>query len=858
MINHTFWQSAFFPSNVTPETTFHRQITLEVSELLQQARSASYQPVTIQELHSAIHASGPWKSPGLDNISNICLRQCEPLLAPLLIQLFTASLRLGYFPSFWKAAIVVAVPKPEGDPLSPKGYRPISLLSCLSKLLERIITNRLTHYLESHALLAPTQFGFRQGRSTEDALWQLIAAASTALQSRQRLVLVSLDIQGAYDTVWHAGLLWKLADFHIPFDLLRWISAYLESRIAHVRVRSATTTRHLDMGLPQGSPLSAILFLVYINDLLSELHTLPDASAQAFADDLISWWLETLQSASTTISTEISQIIQTWAQKWRMVFNPTKCKLLCIGRISAPPPYFVLNGILLDHVAHLRYLGIWLDSTLSWREHIRRVSQRALHRLRLIHRTAGTLWGLHPTIFRHLVETVVFPTLFYGAPIWCSAVRHSSRLAPLDRVIRHCAIASFGLLRTVSHGASQMIAGFLPADLQLRQRVMEYHLRRLTYGDDLDLSGPSILTRNQTIGPLDILCQEIRHLDRHSSIHASFLRQVETHHLWVSDPSVSSWPFTPSILDNDTSIQRIREARLHSSPDDLWIFTDGSVDGQLCGAAALFFIGDSWHSHTFAVRFIGHHSSTQAELVALRLGCQHALDFGHFHRITFICDSQCALRSLEHSCRTMTLTFEVQKALQTLLYSVAELRLWWTPSHVNLTENELADAAAKAAAQEGTHTSGFETVPSCRTTLRSLIRRHYISRLEAQWHVADSGRDLFEIIPSFSRCLRWTEDLHRRQVALTSQFLTGHYATNAYLCRFGSRSDSNCSWCPSTFDDRRHRLFQCPRFDFIRQQLSTHIHTDTQGAHGWEWDFLVGSGRRYLAQFLDHVQRARS
>ena len=257
-------------------------------------------------------------------------------MAPLLIQLFLASLRLGYFPSFWKAAIVVAVPKPEGDPLSPKGYRPISLLSCLSKLLERIITDRLTHYLESHALLAPTQFGFRQGRSTEDALWQLITAASTALQSRQRLVLVSLDIQGAYDTLWHTGLLWKLADYHIPFDLLRWISAYLESRTAHVRVHSATTTRHLDMGLPQGSPLSAILFLVYINDLLSELHTLPDASAQAFADDLISWWLETLQSASTTISIGISQIIQTWAQKWRMVFNPTKCKLLCIGRISAP------------------------------------------------------------------------------------------------------------------------------------------------------------------------------------------------------------------------------------------------------------------------------------------------------------------------------------------------------------------------------------------------------------------------------------------------------------------------------------------------------------------------------------------
>ena len=83
------------------------------------------------------------------------------------------------------------------------------------------------------------------------------------------------------------------------------------------------------------------------------------------------------------------------------------------------------------------------------------------------------------------MEAVVFPTLFYAAPVWCSAVRHLSRLAPLDRVIRHAAIATFGLLRTVSHSASQMIAGFLPAEFQLRQRVMEFYLRRLMYGDDL-------------------------------------------------------------------------------------------------------------------------------------------------------------------------------------------------------------------------------------------------------------------------------------------------------------------------------------------------------------------------------------
>ena len=109
------------------------------------------------------------------------------------------------------------------------------------------------------------------------------------MQTRHRLALVSLDIQGAYDTVWHAGLVWKLSSLKVPPDLIRWIAAYLSSRIAHVRVRSAEATRHLTMGVPQGSPLSSILFIVYVNDLLLQLGSLQGTSAQAFGDDLSSW-----------------------------------------------------------------------------------------------------------------------------------------------------------------------------------------------------------------------------------------------------------------------------------------------------------------------------------------------------------------------------------------------------------------------------------------------------------------------------------------------------------------------------------------------------------------------------------------
>ena len=190
----TVLMQKFFPSPSEPDSSEHIVIADRVRSLLSRTPSPPTPGVTAREIHSAIWASGAWKAAGPDHVVNLCLRQCEDVLMPHLTAIFSASLQCQFLPRQWRCAEVLAIPKPGGDPSLPKGYRPISLLSCISKVLERIVTDRLTFYLETQLQLSDHQFGFRRTRSTEWALWNFVHAASLTMKARRKTVLLSLDI----------------------------------------------------------------------------------------------------------------------------------------------------------------------------------------------------------------------------------------------------------------------------------------------------------------------------------------------------------------------------------------------------------------------------------------------------------------------------------------------------------------------------------------------------------------------------------------------------------------------------------------------------------------------------------------
>ena len=245
--------------------------------------------------------------------------------------IFNSSISSGTFPTDWKNSFVVPIPKSKSPSSSPSDYCPIFPLSLVSKILERHILNYLYNFCSNHNLLSNNQFGFRPGFSTETALLSNVNFWFSSLDSNKCVCVVFFDLTKAFDSVPHRPLLDSLSSLNIPPILVSWFHSYLQGRTQKVVIEGSHSSKsHVISGVPQGSILGPLLFIIYINEL-ADLSLLNSAKLTLYADDIL---LSQEISAPSSIHYVQSNInlISTWISSHYLTINSLKTKYMIISR----------------------------------------------------------------------------------------------------------------------------------------------------------------------------------------------------------------------------------------------------------------------------------------------------------------------------------------------------------------------------------------------------------------------------------------------------------------------------------------------------------------------------------------------
>ena len=351
------------------------------------------------------------KASGPDEIPTILLKRLATIISPILTLIFQASLHQCLIPTDWKTANIVPIFK-KGERHNPSNYRPVSITCICSKLLEHIIYSHISLHLKKYDILCEEQHGFRTNRSCETQLISTVNDIAENLDARKQTDVILLDFSKAFDKVAHKRLCHKLCHLGINGSLLEWINCFLIGRTQRVIVNGeGSQFSKVSSGVPQGSVLGPLLFLCYINDITSCV----SSSIKLYADDILIYRVVNTEDDCKMLQRDLDAL-QCWAHKWTMFFNPGKCEFLRITNKQSRILFqYTIQSTLIREVTQAKYLGVTLNSKLTWSNHISNITSKANSVYGFLRRNFNNCPAKTKSA---LYKSMVRPILEYASNVW--------------------------------------------------------------------------------------------------------------------------------------------------------------------------------------------------------------------------------------------------------------------------------------------------------------------------------------------------------------------------------------------------------------------------------------------------------
>ena len=722
------------------------------------------------------------------------------------------------FPEEWREAFVIPIPKPDKDHSNPANFRPISLTSCLCKIMERMINNRLTWFLETNGLTSRWQSGARSNRTTTDQLVRLECYIREAWARKEHVVSVFFDIEKAYDTAWKYGVLSDLHKKGLRGNLLAFISNYLTDRKFRIRLGACLSeSKDQEEGFPQGGVLSVTLFKIRIDPLADEIP--PGIMKSLFVDDLnINKSGRNLNSVVRAIQIAVNKVFN-WctANGFKVALVKTKCIHFTLLRENADIIITIGNNLTGVHTIQVvdstKFLGLIFDRKLTFKKHIEDLKARCNNAINLLKVVSHKKWGADRGTKLKLWRALTRTKLEHGSILFNSVAKtHLHKLEAVQTVaLRIC----LGAFCTTPATSLQVEANELPIRIRFLQLAMNYALTVKANpenpANEALFKDYSDVVRSNCIPPCGYFLQgDLRRAQINVDLIKPLIHpnmppaMLEGRNINTELTSNHKEHTLPQVFTN--MFLEIRDSKYSNATH---IYTDGSKKDDKTAAAMVV----PQQDHTEAFRLPDGSSIFTAESSAISQALQYVQSNPDISEAAIFSDSLSCLEALLGLQTRNPLTTEILNLLHFIQSIPKTVHLCWIPGHVGIRGNEAADKAAKDALEISEDDIRVTKIPH--SDFRPFVRKYCYDLWQTWWdRGASSMYPTHPVLPYkfTTACLTRNEEWVYTRAHIGHTRLTHGHRLNP------GETAPECEDCeePLTMN---HILIECPALDEIREEF---------------------------------------